>query len=204
MRESQIHDAFMAWLKKQGLLYVHSTFGKKSTMTKNMPDFIILHADRCLLVECKTEKGALTPGQHARFAEIQIHSGMVVQIARTVEQAVSAVETWLGVEKPEIRPPASSNEQRNRLTRAADMARERVSKLPKAAREELMRKAFETIRKGPRSGSEYHIPVIRKADLWIAGIAGVEYVFSGDPSPGGLATKVRRATSEDIRNLPRR
>lgn len=162
MRESQIHDAFMAWLKKQGLLYVHSTFGKKATMTKDMPDFIILHAGRCLLVECKTEKGALTPGQHAKFAEIQIHSGMVVQIARTVEQAVSAVETWLGVEKPEIQPPA----------RAGEVLGERLS-----------------------GGRE---------SLWVAGLYGFDHVFSGDPSPGGLATKVRRATAEDIRNIPRR
>lgn len=98
MRESQIHDALMLWLKKQGLFYVHSTFGKKATMTKDAPDFIILHCGKCLLLEIKTEKGAMTAGQKEKFAEIQSNSGMVVQIARSVEQAVSAVETWLGVE----------------------------------------------------------------------------------------------------------
>jgi hypothetical protein len=98
MRESQIHDALMLWLKKQGLFYVHSTFGKKATMTKDAPDFIILHCGKCLLLEIKTEKGAMTAGQTKKFAEIQRNSGMVVQIARTVEQSVSAVETWLGVE----------------------------------------------------------------------------------------------------------
>lgn len=99
MKESQIHSAFMAWLKKNRLFYVHSTFGKRATMTKDAPDFIILHCNRTLLVECKTEKGALTAGQKASFEKIRTESGMVVQIARSVEQAVSAVQTWLGVER---------------------------------------------------------------------------------------------------------
>lgn len=153
MRESQIHDAFMAWLKKQGLLYVHSTFGKKATMTKDMPDFIILHAGRCLLVECKTEKGALTPGQHAKFAEIQIHSGMVVQIARSVEQAVSAVQAWQCIESAGIQPVAQAGEGDN---------------------------------------------------FWIGSLFGTDYVFRGSSAAGSTVEQVRRATPEDIRNLPRR
>jgi hypothetical protein len=99
VKESQIHGAFMAWLKKNRLFYVHSMFGKKATMTKDAPDFIILHCNRALLVECKTEHGALTAGQKSSFEKIRAESGMVVQIARSVEQAVSAVQTWLGVEK---------------------------------------------------------------------------------------------------------
>lgn len=98
MKEQQIHAAFMVWLKKQGLFYIHATFGKKSTMTKDCPDFTVIHCGRALFVECKTEKGALTAGQKQCFARLQTESGMVVQIARSVEQAVSAVETWLGVE----------------------------------------------------------------------------------------------------------
>lgn len=167
MRESQIHNAFMAWLKRQGLLYVHSTFGKKSTMTKDMPDFIILHADRCLLVECKTEKGALTPGQHAKFAKIQIHSGMVVQIARTVEQAVSAVETWLGVESAGIEAGASPG---------VPLDNERAAEI-----------------------------IARESDnFWIGSLFGTDYVFRGSSAAGSTVEQVRRATPEDIRNLPRR
>jgi hypothetical protein len=98
MKESQIHSALMAWLKKNGLFYVHSTFGKKATMTKDAPDFIIVHAGRAILVEAKTEKGSLTPGQKENFARIQERSGMVVHIVRSVEQAVSVVQAWLGVE----------------------------------------------------------------------------------------------------------
>jgi hypothetical protein len=98
VRESQIHSALMAWLKKNNLFYVHSTFGKKATMTKDAPDFVIVHAGRAILVEIKTEKGSLTPGQKESFARIQERSGMVVHIVRSVEQAVSAVQIWLGVE----------------------------------------------------------------------------------------------------------
>lgn len=97
----------MLWLKKQGLFYVHSSFGKKATMTKDAPDFIILHCGKCFLLEIKTETGTLTAGQKEKFSEIQRNSGMVVQIARSVEQAVSAVETWLGVENAGIAPTAS-------------------------------------------------------------------------------------------------
>lgn len=104
MKEQQIHSAFMVWLKKNGLYYVHSTFGKKATMTKDAPDFIILHCNRALMVECKTEKGGLTTGQKAMFEKLRAESGMVVHIARSVEQAVSAVEIWLGVEKRAVEP----------------------------------------------------------------------------------------------------
>lgn len=99
MREQQIHSAFMAWLKKNGLFYIHSTFGKKATMTANAPDFVVLHCGRCLLIEIKTARGALTRGQHLMFARIQMQSGMIVHIARSCEEAVSAVQTWVGVEK---------------------------------------------------------------------------------------------------------
>lgn len=92
----------MAWLRKHGLYFIHSTFGRKATMTKDAPDFVILHRGKCLLVEIKTEKGAMTAGQTKKFAEIQRNSGMVVQIARSVEQSVSAVTAWLGIESAGI------------------------------------------------------------------------------------------------------
>lgn len=41
-------------------------------------------------------------------------------------------------------------------------------------------------------------------NLWIANLAGVDYVFSGDSTAGGLAKLIRRATPQDIRDLPRK
>jgi hypothetical protein len=108
----------MAWLKKNNLFYVHSTFGKKATMTKDAPDFVIVHAGRAILVEIKTEKGSLTPGQKESFARIQERSGMVVHVVRSVEQAVSAIEDWLGVEKPV--PEAAKSDNATRISAVTD------------------------------------------------------------------------------------
>lgn len=56
-----------------------------------------------------------------------------------------------------------------------------------------------------RSGEALGEPLTGgRQTYWIAGIYGFDYVFSGDPSPGGLATKIRRATPQDIRELPRK
>jgi hypothetical protein len=39
------------------------------------------------------------------------------------------------------------------------------------------------------------------ASLWIGKLGGVDYVFSGDSTPGGICEKVRRATPADIINI---
>lgn len=154
MTERQISDGFCAFLRKEELSFVRARTDKKSGIQEGWPDVTVIHCGRAFLCELKTQAGQLSKKQIECHTELR-KNGTLVTVARSVEEAVSAVQTWLGVEKPEIQPP------------------ERLD-----------------------DGSGYR--------LWIASMGGVEFVFSGDSSPGGLATKLRRATPQDIRDLPRK
>lgn len=178
MKEQQIHEAFMVWLKRNRLYYIHSTFGKKATMTKDAPDFIILHCNRVLLIECKTEQGKLTAGQKEKFEQIRVESGMVVQIVRSVPEAVQAVEHWLGVEKPhsEALGPYSDHDW--------------------PGMKEAVRKAGVTAPKQPE------LPVNgngAKEAFYIGNWRGTDWVFARD-TDGGYR-QIRQASAADIINF---
>lgn len=115
--EMDMHGAFSKWLKENGIRYIHATFGKRSTMTKDWPDYTLIHCNRALLIELKTEKGALTKGQQELFAKIARESGTVVYICRSVEEAVNFARQWLGTlppmnaPKPEEKPRGEAADQ---------------------------------------------------------------------------------------------
>lgn len=153
MTERQISDGLCAFLRKEELSFVRARTDKKSGIQEGWPDVTVVYCGRVFLCELKTRTGKLSQKQIDRHAELR-KNGTPVTVARSVEEAVSAVQVWLGVEKLEIEAVAP---------------------------------------KGDTSG------------LWIAAMSsGMEYVFSGDPSPGGLAKLIRLATPQDIRDLPRK
>lgn len=161
-----IHKPFLSWLHKNKLLYVYHRPDTRSGIATGWPDFTICHCGKCLLIEAKTPKGKVTPIQHMMHLDLRANGNTVV-IAYSAAAAISAVQTWLGVEKPEIQPPGRSE---------CPLDNERAAELI----------AAET------------------APLWIANILGVDQVLYGDPLPGGLARILRRATPQDIRDLPRK
>lgn len=170
--EKLIHDGIMMWLKRNGIYYVHSTFGKRATMTKDAPDFIIVHAGRAILLEAKTANGRLTAGQTESFRKIRDLSGMVVHVVRSVEEAIGAIRDWLG-----IIPFGDENNLRG---------------MSSASSTEGGEQAEEVAERAPSHSSQ---------NLFIARVCGADYVCSGNPSPGGTFERVRRATAADLINI---
>jgi hypothetical protein len=97
MRELQIHDGFIKWLKKNRLAYIRARADKKSGIRTGWPDFTILHCNRSLLIEVKTARGALSRAQKIVIAELRAQSGIVVQVARSVEECCAITISWLGI-----------------------------------------------------------------------------------------------------------
>lgn len=48
------------------------------------------------------------------------------------------------------------------------------------------------------------LETIEQEPLWVGNLLGIDYVFLGGSSPGSTAEKLRRATPQDIRDLPRK
>jgi hypothetical protein len=134
-------------------------------------------------------KGSLTLGQKESFARIQERSGMVVHVVRSVEQAVSAVQAWLGVEN-ETRKEGDAT-----CAAHADSDTEPgttgTGALPSNNRPTQQSDAAPTFK--PESA----------ANLFIGNIGGKDYVLYGDSSPGSSASILRLATPADLINLPR-
>lgn len=203
MKEKQIHEAFSAYLMKERLCFIHHRMDKKSGIQAGWPDFTICHVGKCLLVEVKTGKGKLSPIQE-NMCEVLQRRGNCVEIVRNVEQAVWAVQTWLGVENAGIQPPERENEasckhpEWDRCT--GPEGDPRVGKLicidcgtPK---NEVDGPSVSEGESSKGSGVS--------SDLWISTFAGHQWIFRGDSRPGGLCEMVRRPTASDLANLPRR
>lgn len=159
MSESQEHQAFCKWLDKNQIPFVHSRTDRKHTNAVGDPDFFCFLAGRVLGLEMKVGRNKLSPAQEKRIAYLR-KAGNSVTIVQDCASAISAVQTWLGVESAEIQSQV---------------------KLEGAFLE--------------RS---------RAPDLWIGSLFGTDYVFRGSSVAGSTAEKLRQATPEDIRNLPRR
>lgn len=108
-----IHKPFLSWLHKNNLLYVYHRPDKRSGIATGWPDFTICHCGKCLLIEAKTPKGKVTPIQHMMHVHLNMNGNTVV-IARSASEAISAVQTWLGVEKPATEAPERQNCSRDK------------------------------------------------------------------------------------------
>lgn len=159
MTERQISDGLCAYLYKNGLMFIRARTDQKSTIVSGWPDITICHGGRCLLIELKALKGKTSFAQDRVIENLRANGNNVV-LARSVEQAISAVQAWLGLEKPENQPQVK------------------------------LEGAF--------------VKRSRAPDLWIGSLFGTDYVFRGSSVAGSTVEQVRRATAEDIRNLPRR
>lgn len=87
-------------------MFIRHRTDKKSGIQEGWPDITVCHVGRCLMLELKMPKGRVSPKQQFVIDSLRQH-GNPVTIARSVEEAVSAVQTWLGVENAVIAEAAS-------------------------------------------------------------------------------------------------
>lgn len=106
MREiADLHQPFIAWLRKRNLLYVYHRPDRKSGINKGHPDFSVLLPDgKVKCVEFKTPTSSLSSDQTERIQELTEH-GTPVLVAFTLETAIAWIE---GVKVTEPELPAES------------------------------------------------------------------------------------------------
>lgn len=90
MSERQIHDAFIAWLKKREIPFITHRMDRKSGIATGWPDFTVLWMSRVMCIEIKTAKGRLSNDQERVIAFIR-RSGNRVEVCRSCEECIEAV-----------------------------------------------------------------------------------------------------------------
>lgn len=105
--ERDLHMAFEAWLKKQGILYLHGRMDKRATINTGWPDFSCFQNGKTAFVEAKWGKGKLSPEQ-AECIEKLVAAGFRVSISRTLEEACSHIQSVFGLNEPQ-QPIAAQN-----------------------------------------------------------------------------------------------
>jgi hypothetical protein len=101
MTERQIHDQFIAWLRKNEVPYSHHRMDSKSGIQKGWPDFTVLWMSRVVCIEVKTSKGRVSKDQERVIAFIR-KSGNRVEICRSCEECVEAVKNILCESKLDV------------------------------------------------------------------------------------------------------
>lgn len=95
MKETEIHAAFIAWLKKAKIPFIHSRTDRRTTTRIGDPDFVLLWQGRCLAIEVKVMGGKLRPEQLRRKDELEV-ARCTVKLCFSVEECIHATTLWLG------------------------------------------------------------------------------------------------------------
>lgn len=90
MREQEIHNALIAWLKKEKIPFIRSRMDKRTSTACGDPDFACFRNGRACLLEIKAGGNKLSLAQVARIGEFA-SAGTTVWIATSVEQAIDFV-----------------------------------------------------------------------------------------------------------------
>lgn len=189
--EKQIHNGFIAYLKRERLSYSHHRMDKKSGIAVGFPDFCIIHCGRALLLEIKTPKGRLSEAQREMIKQLTLN-GNITEVCRSVEECVRAVETWMGL--------VNGKEIANTEPLRSDTARSEVEGvaapkgLGRAANEPLMEMPSDRRRSTPIGHTD-------RATTFIANIGGIQWVCKGSGVAGSECERVRKATAADVINL---
>lgn len=71
----QLHYPIIKWCKEQvpEVPYIRARSDKESTIGKGAPDFTIFYRGRCILVECKSRTGTVSPDQIAWKMRAEAH-----------------------------------------------------------------------------------------------------------------------------------
>lgn len=95
--ERQIQDGLCAYLRKNGLAFIRNRMDKKSCIRVGWPDITVVHCGRAWLCETKTATGKLSAKQKEVISEL-LENGTPVKVARSVEEAIGSLMTWMGIE----------------------------------------------------------------------------------------------------------
>lgn len=68
--EREMHDQFAAWLRINGIPFIHARTDLRSTIQKGWPDFTIIFQGRALCIEFKMPNGKLSEAQTACIGTI--------------------------------------------------------------------------------------------------------------------------------------
>jgi hypothetical protein len=96
MKETEIHQAFAAWLGRHGYGYLHARTDKRTTSKKGDPDFLVARDGRCIFIEIKVPGGKRSPAQLKRAKELE-EAGNVVEVAYSLQECIFAVYTLMGM-----------------------------------------------------------------------------------------------------------
>ena len=98
MKESDLQAQCNAYLRVRGICFYHQqkgrTNGQKFTSMSGLPDLLMWHKGRHLLVELKTPTGGLKPSQVKFFAELDL-AGYPVWVIRSTKAFVELIERWI-------------------------------------------------------------------------------------------------------------
>ena len=102
LKEVPLHDDIMAWCSAQWprWKYIHCRTDRETTIAEGAADFTVFGPfPLCLLVECKTKTGKLSPKQLAWAAEMEL-LGWTVSVVRSKQEFLNAVEAAKSQSKP--------------------------------------------------------------------------------------------------------
>lgn len=188
-----IHKPVIQFLRKNHLPYINHRPDVKSGIRSGWPDFSIFLAGRCLFLEAKTETGVVSPKQWICIADLE-RAGNTVKIVRSASEAISAVQIWAGIINDSSGPAGSQNE----APRTDLSGTEGISE---ATSESAINAACFP---ATTENKTKLVKVQPAQNLWIGNLYGTDYVFRGDFTAGSTAEKLRRATIQDLRDLPRK
>lgn len=193
----EIHNPFKAWLDERGIPFHRNRPDKKTTAIKGDPDFLLTWCNYCVYIECKVPGRKLSKDQGKRIAYLR-KAGNKVVIAYSLEDCIEAAKDIFrraGWEKLTGEPPERSECPLDN-ERAAELIAEATVGIGDILSGRTMRK--------PKLECADTLCSQHSKTLWIGTLFGTDYVFRGDFTAGSTAEKLRRATPQDIRDLPRK
>ena len=91
--ERALHGLISQYLNLQGIFYVHSHFGKKSTCTPGTPDFVFAVNGQACAIEAKTADGELSLAQEQAILAMRVN-GWAVEVCTSVQQAIGFINRF--------------------------------------------------------------------------------------------------------------
>lgn len=85
--EREMHDQFAAWLRINGIHFIHTRMDKKSTMQKGWPDFTLIKAGRAICVEFKLRACTVSEEQSKVIREL-LDDGTPATVSLSVQHAI--------------------------------------------------------------------------------------------------------------------
>lgn len=90
--EREMHDQFSAWLRINGIPFIHARTDLRSTIQKGWPDFTVLWRGGAVCIEFKMPKGIISEEQRETMKRLQ-ETGSIVVIFTNSQEAIHLVKS---------------------------------------------------------------------------------------------------------------